>query len=160
MNGRADPHVCDVCGLDLAHELEYFYCSECPATFFWCLKCFYTTSIRHNDPAEIPRLNADPDRYGGRVVTSTRSWHIHKFVHYKLDIKTKPVAAAAKISETPTTGVTVKRRADQGIGNSATPPKGIKRRADQDQDEDASVNKPAIKKSKGDQTEAAASGSD
>jgi hypothetical protein len=89
IDGTWGDHICDICGLDLALEEEYFWCTECPATFYWCKRCFYTTKIERNDPDDIERLNADPNAYGGKVVTSTRDYHIHAFNHYKLEIRQK-----------------------------------------------------------------------
>jgi hypothetical protein len=86
-DGTWGDHVCDICGLDLALEEEYFWCTECPATFYWCYKCFCTTRIQPNAPEDIEHLNADPNAYGGRVVTTTRDSHIHQFNPYKLDIR-------------------------------------------------------------------------
>jgi hypothetical protein len=87
MNNTHGPHICDICQKDLALEIEYFWCTECPATFYWCLPCFYTTRASVNSVED--RLPA-PNRYGGRVITSTRDSHIHTFCHYKLDIRCKP----------------------------------------------------------------------
>ena len=69
---------CEVCNKDLTYSTNYYKCLECVPDFFWCKNCFLNTEI---DTAE---------NFGeeGEKVTSTRSWHIHKFTVVKIDIFT------------------------------------------------------------------------
>jgi hypothetical protein len=84
IDGTDLPHICDICSRDLTLCTHYFYCIDCPATFFWCYECFHATSRIIREPGE--RIN--PDMIAGRVVTSTRNSHIHRYREFRVIIKT------------------------------------------------------------------------
>lgn len=85
INNTHLPHQCDICNRDLTLATEYYWCSECPATFFWCKECFYRTNKHENTPEE---QEVTDTQYGGRVIRTTKDGHIHKFVQYKVQIRT------------------------------------------------------------------------